>query len=178
MNTAHAIETVRSQAKALATALICMLCAVALVVLVAGPAHAGVVVTEGKINCDDKQLVTAKADGVIATTVPVDDDDDGDEGTTLDKGDDEDDEESELGDLDAAPDDWNCENIGGGIELCETEQQGQQAAADDPHGDACRGGLAMGDGMDCAGGGHPAGAIPMLMALIALVAMRRRAVAR
>ncbi len=111
--------------------------------LAAGSAHAGIIITEGKIqkNCGDIQesqpqakqcrvkktkkskgkpvvgIAKPKAPGQTGNSTGVE----GDEGSTSGVG--------GVGDLDNPdPEGWDCVDVGGGVEVCEPTEEGQGAA--------------------------------------------------
>ncbi|MDP6944158.1 MAG: hypothetical protein QF464_08420 [Myxococcota bacterium] len=122
------------------------------------PAHAGIIITEGKVASDKASNGKSKSGRRGASTSPAGTPDGGDE-TECDELDEEgfcvqtDDtvdgvDVDGLGDLDTDdPEGWDCVSVGGGVQYCEPA-----VATGSSPGAGAGGGLAAGAGMEGDGG--------------------------
>ena len=148
-------------------------------------ADAGIIVTEGKVSHDDQKTpVTTSSYGSLRVTRPTLPDDGavtpGCDSPKPPKHEDVDDKGDDLGDLDNDPDGYTCTDVGGGVEVCEPDEDEDDSTGTAP-GTAAGGGWSGGDDSSdevagCQGAAGSGAAAPwVLMALLLLAVVRRRA---
>ena len=152
--------------------------------LMALPADAGIIITEGKVaKSSTTKRIKRRTTPVVFVlgALQVNPEEvlgDGDSETEL-----EDTDEQPIADLDENdPDGWDCQDLGGGVEYCEPEEDNEGA------GTGAAGGGGVGEDTDmvfagetelagCQGSSDgPVGLLGALAALLVMMAARRRVV--